>query len=115
MDGTIVQQLIDFVKTASPLVWNILIKQVYSEAIADLIWAFGLGGTCFVFVKVALYGFEKNKDDEFSDWSYGKWLGVIFATISGIISFSLIIGAVQWFANPEFYAIRFILEKLAGQ
>ena len=114
MDGTIITELIEFLKTASPIVWQSLIKQVYSEAIVDLVWGLFLGGICFGLAKLFIYGSEQYKKDDYSDWGWGKLVALIGSGTAGLISFGLIVTALQWFANPEFYAIRFLLEKITG-
>ena len=45
------QQLIDFLKTASPIVWQSLIRQVYSDATVQLTWGILTGIISFVLVK----------------------------------------------------------------
>ena len=114
MDGTIITELIEFLKTASPIVWQSLIKQVYSEAAADLVWALVIGGICFGLAKLFIYGNEQCKEDDFSDWEICRWFSLAGSVVAGLFSFGLIINAIQWFINPEFYAIRFILEKITG-
>jgi hypothetical protein len=114
MDGTIITELIEFLKTASPVVWQSLIKQVYSEAVSQLAWALALGGSCFGLVKLFIHGNKQYKEDNYSEWEKWRWVSLVGSVLAGFISFGLIVGAVQWFINPEFYAIRFLLEKLTG-
>jgi hypothetical protein len=114
MDGTIFQQFIDLLKTVSPVIWQAFIKQAYSEAISYLVWALITGVGFFFLVKLFLFSTREYKKDKYSDWDIGKWCALAGSIIAGFISVSTLITAIQWFANPEFYAIRFLLEKFTG-
>ena len=108
------QQVIDFLKTASPVIWQTLIRQVYSEAISYLVWAFVLGGISFALAKLFIYGTKQLDEDTYSVWNLWRWVCVVVSGFAGLTSFGILVSAIQWFANPEFYAIRFLLDRLTG-
>lgn len=117
MIDEVLKRLIEFLQGASPLVWSALIKQVYIEALARLAWAVGLLVITFLLVKLVNFQKkayeEKYNDGRFfsdSEWAW-LWAGV---AATGIASFALIVSALMWFANPEFYAIRYVIEKIGG-
>jgi hypothetical protein len=117
------QKLIEFLQNASPLVWHVLVKQVYVEAIAMFAWAIGLIVLCIVFAKVTKYcgkkfAEEKAKDRyDSNEFEYGMSEGfcVTGSVLSGVIAFGCLVTAIQYLVNPEFYAIRYIIESLAGK
>ena len=112
MFDNLLTELIDFVKTASPLLWETLIRQVYVQAIATIAWSIGCIIACIVLIKVAKYGHAKCEEDEYSSWSAGEILGWTFAGMFGITAFGLAVSAATYFMNPNYYAIRLILGQI---
>lgn len=113
----VLQELVAFLKEASPLVWSALIEQVYIEASAKIAWA-----VAFLVIAVVCYKVVKWQKSVYDkEWDDGKFLtdcpwAWLYAGVglSGALSFGHFVSAAMWFANPEFYAIRFLLEKLGG-
>jgi uncharacterized membrane protein YfcA len=110
----LLQELIEFVKTASPVLWGIYIKQAYVDGIYSVI--FGVALIC-VGVVILLAGLrirkaEKEKDySEFDDGG-AYWMAIIFG-ILGICA-GLVVGcsSIGNFVNPEYQAIQLIIETL---
>jgi len=110
----ILMELVEFLKNASPVVWSALIRQVYVEAFSKIAWGIGLAALCYISVKTTKYAYNKTKDDSYSMWELGGIFLAILSVVVGIWSFENFVEAVKWFANPDFYAIRFILQQLGG-
>lgn len=113
----ILQELIKFVKTASPVIWQTLYKQAYMEALGYFLWAIGLAVLAVILFRLAKWAAAKAKKEEGgykSDWETLCCLFYLFAGIAGIIAFGLLVSAIKLVANPEFYVIRYILETLGG-
>jgi len=111
---TALQELIEFLENASPMVWEVLLKQVYIDAVANIAWAIMLVVVCILLIKLIKYSHEKMEEDSYSSWEMGLWLGYIFAPAAGALAFGLLVSAAMRFANPEFYAIRYILYQISG-
>jgi hypothetical protein len=107
-------ELVSFLKEVSPLVWSALIKQVYIKASANIAWSIGLLVVCVMLAKLGNYGRKQYAEDEYSDWEQGMWFAYLGSGIFGAISFFLFVSALMHFANPEFYAFRFILSNIGG-
>lgn len=110
----VLSELVAFLKEASPLVWSALIKQVYIEASANIAWAVGLVVVCVLLAKLGNYGRKIYEEDDMSDWEIGQWFAYAGSAISGLVAFGLFVSALMHFANPEFYAIRYIISTLGG-
>ena len=111
----VLQELVDFLKAASPVVWEALYRQVYVIAMSKILWAIGLAFPIFGALSLAKKAWAwHEEDDGFSDynelayWCYG--VSVAF----GVVIFGLIVSALMRIANPNYYAINLILEKLGG-
>ena len=109
------RQLIEFINTASPVIWESTIRQVYVETFAKLIWMVGLAVAGFYLMKLGNYfGKKKDKASYSDEFEYGvaSALAYIFSAIAITISFSLMVSAITHFANPEFYAIQYLINTL---
>lgn len=105
-------ELIVLIKDGSPVIWALLMRQVYVEVASHLIWAAIMGVSCFVSLRVGSYCRKRGEDDYASDWEMGTVIAYILAAIAGIVSPVLINGAIMRLINPEFYAIQFVLQGL---
>jgi len=118
MTDDVLRELIEFLKDASPLVWNALIKQVYVEASGNLAWAIVLLIAAIVLYKLGKLSKQKSKGDEehypSPEWAIICGLFWVSSASAAMFSFGLLVSAVQRFINPEFYAIRFILWNIGG-
>lgn len=104
----ILSELVKFLQEVSPLVWQSLIKQVYSEAFSALIW-----GVVFLVASVFLFRFSKARLKE-NDTDFPAIITYIVSIVSFPVSLLLLTDAIQRFINPEYYAIRFILQGIGG-
>lgn len=93
MDSTI-QKLIEAVVNASPHIWEILVRQVYIEA-----WCGVAAALAFLF---AGYWFVRRQDFDAR--------GMMF--LIGVIAACFLFPAIPRFLNPEYYAIRAIIETI---
>lgn len=101
-----IQKLIEMIVSISPHVWDVLLKQVYVEAFQSLAIAGICATICFLLFKLAKHL-----------WNDDAELGMIAgagSVLSGILACTSIMRAIMWFANPEFYAIRYLLSQLPG-
>lgn len=108
----LLSELIAFLKDVSPAVWATLIKQVYVEAISMLAWAAALLIAYAVQIRVIVYGKRQVEKDRYSAWKEVTFVFYGTLIITATVAFGLVVGAIKWFANPEFYAIRFLLDRL---
>jgi hypothetical protein len=105
-----IAKFIEFVSTASPLVWAALIKQVYVEVFSMVAWGVG-----FAVIAFYLYRFGKKKQEEDdSDNEPIIVIAYIIVAACGLAAFGKLVSAIKWSINPEFYAIHLLLEKLGG-
>ena len=111
----VLQELIEFVKSASPVIWQALYKQVYVEALASFLWAIGLAVLAVILFRIAKWAMAKKEEEGYmSDWEILYGFCYFFSGVAGVVAFGFLVSAIKWVANPEFYAIRFILQNLGG-
>ena len=106
------QKLIEFVESASPVIWAAYLKQVYVFATGNLAWAAVLGSGYVAIRKAAAYCWKQCEESSNDDWEIGLGLAWASIVIVGLVAVGLTIGAGMRFANPEFYAISLLLSSL---
>lgn len=105
------QQLIELIKNASPVVWQAIMKQVTANSFELLFWSLVSFCAMFIFLKLAAYG-NKMKQEEKDDWETPYLSGIFLAALCFTVASMFLIEVLERFYNPEFYAIRYILEQL---
>lgn len=106
LSGTL-DKLTGFVEQQSPAVWAILIKQVYANAVANVVGSllgFAGAGVCYWLARL---GLKKTDNDD------GWMILITFGFIAMLVGFSIGIvcgiTAFKEFYNPAYYAIQFLL------
>ena len=115
----LLSQLIDFVKDASPKLWGILIKQVYSNAVVQLavgilLLIIGIVGVAWI-VRLYRISNDTENDNYGNDYVSLYVVIVIGVFVCFLVALIFIPYGLQQFYNPEYYAITDILETLKGQ
>jgi hypothetical protein len=129
MDETIIQKLIDFIETASPVVWEAAYRQVYVEAISNFLVFLGLVALSVIcyryFTEFRDESIRLNKIlDETNGYTGGTrskrddaniasvFFAVCIVLFAGISVF-IIGGVIGRVINPDYYAIK-ILAGMVG-
>lgn len=110
------QDLINFIKTVSPVIWETLVRQIYNDAITCLFWALVCGIAAFVLFKIGKKfkkSYEKrtsyNGEDIIYTFAYvGAWISVVLIPI-------LISTGIRMLINPNYYAITNIIHMFTGK
>jgi hypothetical protein len=109
----LLQELIEFVKTASPVLWGIYIKQAYVDGIYSMIFGVALLIVGIVFTFVGLK-YNKIAMEDGGDGVYESgWIMLIIFGVVGAIA-GIVVGcsSIGNFVNPEYQAIQLIIETL---
>ena len=108
----LLQQLINFIREASPVVWGTLIKQVYVEVGQALIWTVVLVISTVLLIKCGNYCRHKYNDVDEEGYLFGQLISYAFAILASLYSVTLITSAVSQLINPRYYAIQMIVGML---
>lgn len=106
----ILSQLIDFVKTASPIIWEAYVRQVYVEIIPMTVL-----GTLLLIASAIMISVGKkvkkaeNLDKDFEGASFACFAFAFLLFACGMGAFSK--GAAH-LLNPNYYAIQMILSQI---
>lgn len=113
MEEKILRMLVEFVETASPIVWKMAKKQVEVCVVQLGFWmCFSIMGS-IALIKLAQWCDKRAKFASYSDAHIGMALaiaGVIICAFTAIVIASNLIGLLL---NPEYYAVR-VLMRLVG-
>ncbi len=115
MDEILIQ-LIQFVKNASPLVWQALIKQAYIDGIGAVILAVILTTVGFDVVGFARAAKEVESEDNavHKTYSFTFFLSIVASALFAFAGCAISWG-VRTIINPEFYVIEYVLKNLGGK
>jgi uncharacterized membrane protein YidH (DUF202 family) len=111
----VLQELVEFVKTASPVIWEALYRQVYVIAASRLLWAIGLAVLIYGALRFAKTAWAWHEEDGgFADYNQLAYVCYVISVVLGTAAFGLVVSAFMRLANPNYYAINLILYKLGG-
>lgn len=114
-------KITEFVETVSPFVWETMVKQVYVEAVSNIV----VGLLLLLFAVVGgnwvrlLFRKHQAKQEE-GDRNYQDDYQIVAACLLVPVVLSVIIGiatltaGLKMTVNPEYYAIRELLSVLTG-
>lgn len=104
-------ELIEFLKNASPVIWESFVRQARIEGVSYIVWSLILFAVVFFGYRVGRDLFES--DEEIDMWfRFGSFAVCVG---SGFLGIYYLIEGLMWLSNPEFYAIRYMIEKLSSQ
>lgn len=123
----ILEKLVQFVETASPVIWDAAMRQVYVNAVSYLAWAVVFLALTVVAVYVVRRIYrtryeiqaEKQAVREASKYYYGRdedeneitlILASIGAVASGLLTLMLVHAGIGRFVNPVYWAINMLLD-----
>lgn len=98
-------QMAEKLNVTLPHLWEVLIKQQYVEAIQS----FAVFGLCLI-VWYLLYKSKEYIRDKIDDFSPFMIMGIIILSLITIVLFDDTITGIGQIINPEYYAIKDIVE-----
>ena len=108
----LIQKLIDLVEQTAPELWRIATRQVVVNGVRDLI--FGLVFIAALIVSVGMIKKLLQKQDYAGDIEISSVIGLLligvcdlFFAIQGLLDIYNVLG---YFLNPEYYAIRVLMD-----
>lgn len=115
MEEQALKEFIEFVRTASPVIWQALYKQVYVEAIGFVAWSVVMLILTVILVRFGKFaGVKEKKGGYLNDWGLVQGFSYFLAAVTTLVAFGLFLSFIMRFANPEFYAFRLILFTIGG-
>jgi len=108
----ILSQLISIVQDTAPALWAIARRQVISTAVTMAIWFVICLISTVVLVRVAEYGRDQSREDNYSDWDVGVAFSIAGAVATLVIAAILACSIVQYLVNPEYYTIKVLLSLI---
>jgi hypothetical protein len=105
-------EFVEAIKAAAPAVWGVFRLEAINVAISMSIWAIALlGGLLAIeFWPLRFWYHQLRGDGKHSDAGGAIVLMVIFAIVFGIAIVALSTSAIARFVNPDYYAVRLILD-----
>lgn len=112
----LLKELIEFIKSASPMVWETFQRQVYVAAAYSIVWGVIALVSGIALLWLARYWYNKKQQisDHYDrlDYSMGTWLSVILGVSILAGSLAFFMDAAAHYMNPNYYTIQLILGNL---
>lgn len=128
----LVVNLSETLEKVAPQIWRVMVKQQYVKAVADLVVPWGLVIFTLIWMKVTagwrrkaeaalkdIAEHDKDKvdrDNATFDLSLRQWVSLFAPAILGsffvIWGLNRLSGSISYLVNPEFYAIRDLLQMI---
>ena len=117
--GLTITQISGMVEGVAPELWEIIVRQVYVDAISSFITSMLLAVFFGLVLKYSLKKINEDKGEyKKSGWdsdSGYSWMGVASIALTilwSAIAILAIVDVVRVFINPKYYAIKNIMELL---
>jgi hypothetical protein len=107
----------DALKKVAPEVWRIMIRQQYAKAAANLIIPWGLfviGLIAHVLLK-KYWKKPEDKDYDVAWWVFSRAVPVVWMIGLAIIGFVCLADAIQYIVNPQYYALRDLVQLIINK
>jgi len=111
MAEELISELVEFIKTASPFVWNTFIKQIYVNGIGNILLGIGLWIASYLLYKPYRRA-RKHSDESNYYFDVDNYLYLVCSIIAFIIGIVMFTYTLKNFLNPEYYAIMKIIELI---
>ena len=108
----LLKKLVEWLQTASPYLWAILLKQVYVNAAVSFLWSVFIGALTVIAYKSGRYVREEQPCSYSGDNETLSVLLYILSFVLLVLTVVFLTDVVQNVANPEYKAIELILSKL---
>jgi hypothetical protein len=105
-----IQELVKIIENVAPKTWEIVIRQIYVNAIGDCLYAIiPLIIFSFIIILSMKYWGVQDKWQKQTKITFGYIVPIVGATISFIVFCCNLTCLIQVSINPEYYAIQLIL------
>ena len=109
MGEEVLSKLVEFIGSASPVIWETARRQVVVDLVQCIVWMVLFAAVAYACVKWSKYFWRKHQEDKYGchEVSVGFLIGgAVFAVIIVAVLLTHIIGVA---INPNYYAIRLLL------
>ena len=105
-------KLIEMIEKASPAVWDIVNRQVYSDAFEKFVWAMVLLVFGLIFFKLATLAHKNAEGSEKFEWEVATTFFYLLGLLSSLAFLSFSVYVIKMLYNPQFYAIQYLINSV---
>lgn len=109
-------KLIEFIESASPVMWESARTQVISDVVSSLIWAIAALLLAVLFYISGKYAWGVSKESKYDEgsWIVASASAYFLAAITGLIALGPLTSAIKMLINPTYYAIQNLVALWPG-
>jgi uncharacterized membrane protein len=112
--ANVIAKLAHELGVAAAHVYGVLVRQAIVEGVQDIVLAVILGTVSTVLIKLAVWMFRKYSDNYDEGWQIGGVFVVIAAVVAVSLAITSLYLGIGELLNPEYYAIKDVLDALGG-
>ncbi len=107
----ILSKLVEFIESASPVIWEAAQGQVVAYITTDIIWAVVWAATAYALFRLGRFCWALAGDSRRDEEIWGVGAGFSFLTSAGAAFGAMFLAteAIKMAINPTYYAIRALL------
>ena len=110
---SVLLELMDLVKNTAPALWEVALRQVGADAMELFIIFAALVGLAFASWRVNRWCSKKLDDKGYDfDLATGRGISLISMCFIAFVSLMPLTKAIKYLINPDYYAIKILLELL---
>ena len=112
MGEELIYKLVDFLETASPMVWGAVFQQIAVQARSRIMWGFVCFIIAVVLAKCAVWNWKQERGHYDDYLIFGTM--ACCAGIASLIGIALFNEAAMMIQNPTYYAIKNLIDLVPG-
>ena len=98
-------KLIEFIESASPVVWQAAQQQVRADIMETRIWVYVIGAIFLMLLALSIFTTARAARDRYGDWDVGAGFSWFFTACAVLIFGGTLAHLVKMADNPVWYAI----------
>jgi hypothetical protein len=114
MGEELIYKLVEFLETASPMLWEAAARQSIVNAWVNVLWFVILAAVTGSLIRTGVYCLRQTKEHPYDEYDIGATISLLFGAIAGWIAISCLTFAIKSGLNPTYYAILNLIELIPG-
>jgi len=114
MGEELIYKLVDFLETASPMLWEAAVRQSIVNAWVNVLWFVVLTIATSATVRASIGCLHRREEHPYDDWGEMAAVGGIVSIIVALIALMTLVNAIKSGLNPTYYAIKNLIDLVPG-
>lgn len=109
MGEEVLSKLVEFVESASPVIWETARRQVIVDLVQCIVWMAVCAAIAYICIKWSKHFWRKHQEDKYEAYDMPAIFLALGAAIAFFVGIGLLSHVIGVAVNPNYYAIRLLL------